>query len=29
MEVAIINGAHLERVEQYLNGEPFTGTRIS
>ena len=28
MEVAIINGTNLEEVEKYLNGNPFTGTRI-
>ena len=29
MEVAIINGERLEEVEKYLNGQPFTGTRIA
>lgn len=28
MEVAIINGAHLNEVENYVRGAPFTGTRI-
>jgi uridylate kinase len=29
MEVAIINGVHLDRFDQYLSGEDFTGTTIS
>jgi len=29
MEVAIINGAHLDRFDQYLSGEDFAGTVIS
>lgn len=29
LEVAIINGAHLERFEQYLENKPFAGTVIS
>jgi uridylate kinase len=28
IEVAVINGAHLEEFEKYLNGEPFAGTVI-
>lgn len=28
IEVASINGAKLDSLENYLNGEPFTGTRI-
>lgn len=28
IEVAVINGAHLQEVENYLNGDPFVGTRI-
>jgi uridylate kinase len=28
MEVAIINGTHLDEVEKYLDGQTFTGTRI-
>lgn len=28
LEVAIINGAHLEEFDKYLNGEPFRGTII-
>lgn len=29
LEVAIINGAHLEEFKNYLEGKPFTGTVIS
>ncbi len=29
LEVAIMNGSHLERFSDYLDGEPFTGTIIS
>lgn len=29
IEVAIIHGAHLEEMEKYLNGQAFTGTRIT
>ena len=29
LEVAIINGAHLDRFEAYLDGKPFVGTVIS
>ena len=28
VEVAIINGAHLERLDHYFSGESFTGTRL-
>jgi uridylate kinase len=28
IEVSIINGANMEELEHYLNGEPFMGTRI-
>lgn len=29
IEVAIMNGAHLDRFSDYLDGKPFTGTVIS
>jgi uridylate kinase len=29
LEVAIINGTHLDRFADYLAGKPFTGTVIS
>lgn len=29
LEVAVMNGAHLDRFEDYLEGKPFTGTVIS
>ncbi|MBU6321427.1 MAG: UMP kinase [Patescibacteria group bacterium] len=29
LEVAIMNGAHLERLTSYLDGEPFIGTIIA
>lgn len=29
IEVAIVNGAHLDRLSDYLSGKPFTGTVIS
>lgn len=29
IEVAIVNGAHLDRFSDYLSGKPFTGTVIS
>lgn len=29
LEVAVMNGAHLEQFEHYLSGEPFAGTVIS
>lgn len=29
LEVAIINGSHLDRFENYLDGKPFVGTIIS
>lgn len=29
LEVAIINGAHLDRFDSYLDNKPFTGTTIS
>jgi uridylate kinase len=29
IEVAIVNGAHLDRFADYLSGKPFTGTVIS
>lgn len=29
LEVAIINGAHLDQFSNYLDGKPFVGTVIS
>jgi uridylate kinase len=29
LEVAIMNGAHLDQVENYLDGKPFRGTTIT
>jgi uridylate kinase len=29
IEVAVINGSDLDRLDNYLSGDPFVGTRIT